>query len=157
MKIQNTTYTNNNYLIKSDKRLHSHTTSFGNLIVEKGYIPTEIREAILNSKELKKLVKLFNNKGRDIHINYESCLGRDYEDLGIFVHKKGDIWSEEMADYFMVKGDDIDGGIVRCIKTLKDDYAEKTYNKYFSEKSKQENELNSSERPSFWKRLFGKK
>ena len=172
MKIQNVSYSTNNYSGKTNQSQKNPT--FGKLIVDKD-IPFDILQAVVKNEELKKLVKMFHGINRDIEVSYHipTISSNTIESLYFRPDNRLDsvVSFSETMEY--------DSKPIRQqLENLKNGFAEKVFNKYLKQTSKRENDVmkkqnilesvnefnNSLEnqkedikpKQSFWEKLFGK-
>jgi len=133
MRIQNVNYSTNNYSVKSSKK--QQNPSFGKLIIDKGegeYIPKEILRAVAKNEELKKLVRIFHEIGKNLKLDYDipkRC-------LFFFVQDKKDYFSEGIVTSFRESSIfENNYTIAGKINKLREGFAESAFNKYQREKA----------------------
>ncbi|MBP3925212.1 hypothetical protein J6E39_08235 [bacterium] len=171
MKIQNISYSTNNYSGKTNQSQKNPT--FGKLIVDED-IPFDILQAVVKNEELKKLVKMFHGINKDIEVSYHIPWdsGNTIDSLHFI--------PDDMLDSVVLFSETKELNskpIIQQIENLKNGFAEKVFNKYLIKNSERENDVikkqnilkcvdefnnslenqkeNIKPKQSFWKKLFG--
>lgn len=130
MRVQKINYYTNNYSVKLNQN-QKQNPAFGKLIVGEKYIPTDILQAVIKNEELKKLAKMFQERGKDLELSYSYDRSLMPNQLnGLYFHVKDDTGrSDEIIASFHQYIDDLNP-ISAKINELKEGFAVRVYNEY---------------------------